>query len=247
MLFTEDLMKNVLADERLPQRTEQALSLSGYNVIRLPRSEDLPSPLASHADMLAFVAEGHLVTSEKYRRANAAFFEELEKTLPFKEFIYASTDFQKEYPKDAVMNALLIGKRLFCRKKSVSAAVTDLAERLGLRIVGVNQGYPACVTLPLGESAAITADDGMAAALSSEGIRVYKISNSAAISLPPYEYGFIGGAAGAVGDKIYFIGSLDAHPDSELIRQAVRKEGFTPVELPTDDGRLLDLGRLIFC
>lgn len=240
-------MKYVLADERLPQSAEDALAKAGYSVIRLPASKALPAPLASHTDMLAFVSEHHVVTSEKYREANAALFDRLEKTLPYKVFIYDSTDHSPSYPNDAIFNALKIGDRLFCKTDTVSREILNLAKSEGWRIIHVNQGYPACVTLPLGNEAAISSDKGMTAAMRAEGIRVYEINNSGAISLPPYEYGFIGGAAGEAEGTVYFIGDIDAHPDASTVKEALEDARYGYVSLPTGTRGLLDLGRLIFC
>ena len=82
----------------------------------------------------------------------------------------------------------------------------------------------------------------MASLLRENGIRVTLISKGG-ISLPPYDYGFIGGASGVVGRKIYFFGDLNSHPDSAVIRKAIEEEGFIPVSL--SDERLRDLGGMI--
>ena len=86
----------------------------------------------------------------------------------------------------------------------------------------------------------------MARVLESSGIRTYLVSASPAIRLEPYEYGFIGGASGCDGDTVYFMGDIDSHPDSELIKSAVMGEGLIFKSLPAGGG-LFDLGRLIFC
>ena len=114
--------------------------------------------------------------------------------------------------------------------------------RAGLTSVNVKQGYPACTALAFGNSA-ITADRGMMAALTSREIKTTLIS-TADISLPPYEYGFIGGAAGVYKNEVYFLGDVHAHRDSEVIRQAITEAGYLPVSL--SDEPLADLGRIIF-
>ena len=206
----------------------------------------LPAPLSSHADMLIFKCGSHMLTSKKYRLQNDGIFEALEKNLPYI-FIYSDENFKKSYPHDAIFNALKIGSHVFLKTDSISKEIISIAEREGLRLIHVNQGYPACVTLPLGEGAAITSDKGMALAMRGAGIRVYEIENSSAISLPPYEYGFIGGAAGVCGDTVYFIGDIDSHPSASIIKDAIAKENMTYRSLPTGRCGLLDLGRLIFC
>ena len=83
----------------------------------------------------------------------------------------------------------------------------------------------------------------MAQALSKLGINVTVISN-ADISLPPYEYGFIGGASGVFGDTVYFLGNPDLHRDGEKIRAAITGAGYKLCAL--SDEPLYDYGTLIF-
>ena len=67
--------------------------------------------------------------------------------------------------------------------------------------------------------------------------------NDGGISLPPHQYGFIGGASGVVGKRVYFFGDLDLHPDANIIREAIISEGFIPVSL--SDEELSDFGGII--
>ena len=72
---------------------------------------------------------------------------------------------------------LTVGKRIFCREKTVAPEVLDIAANCGYEIINVNQGYPACTVLPLGEHHALTADEGMYRAMENCGITVRKIEN----------------------------------------------------------------------
>jgi hypothetical protein len=67
--------------------------------------------------------------------------------------------------------------------------------------------------------------------------------NDGGISLPPHQYGFIGGASGVVGNRVYFFGNLDLHPDAKIIGEAITSEGFIPVSL--SDEELSDFGGII--
>ena len=91
-------------------------------------------------------------------------------------------------------------------------------------------------------NSAITADAGLASVLKNNGVKVTLI-NQGGISLPPHEYGFIGGASGVVDNKIYFFGNLDSHPDVKAIREAILSEGYLPVSL--SDEELSDFGGII--
>lgn len=231
-----------LVDERIDETSERALLKRGFRVIRLPASKSLGTAVASHPDMLLFYYKNKIITSAEYCELAPYVFSDIRELSPRVNITFTSDSFHKEYPRDAIFNALPIGKHLFCKANSVSHRVLDYAGELGLELVSVKQGYPACTTLAFGGSA-ITADSGMAKALSAHGIKVTKVS-CGGIELPPYEYGFIGGAAGVFGDTVYFIGNLDTHPDAARIRSAIEAEGFYAVSL--SNGPLRDLGRIIF-
>ena len=123
--------------------------------------------------------------------------------------------------------------------------LNELAEQNGMDIVNVKQGYPACTVLALGSRLAITADKGMAHALSKNGIRTLIIEESEKIALPPYKNGFIGGAAGILGNTVYFIGNLFSHPSGEKIRDTLKNAGYEAVSLDSSEDSLFDLGGMI--
>ena len=238
-------MPYALCDSRISENCRAALLREGFEVIALPPAKGLSEPIASHTDMLLFSHADTLITTKNYRASCREIFDKLEICSSGTEFIYADEDFSPEYPSDAILNALCIGNKIFLRAESCSRSILGYAQEHGLEIIPVKQGYPACVALGLKESA-ITSDEGLACAMRAAGIRVTLIKNSESIHLPPYGYGFIGGAAGVKGDKVYFLGDLNSHPDSEIIKQAIASEGLIPCSLdPTADG-LADLGGIRF-
>jgi hypothetical protein len=95
----------------------------------------------------------------------------------------------------------------------------------------------------LNEDNAITADPGIYKKLTSLGINTLLIK-CGGISLPPYEYGFIGGASGVDGDTVFFLGNLDLHPSANEIKDFIMGLGMRVISL--SDEPLSDLGGLIF-
>ncbi len=235
-------MKFAIIDQRAGSEIEQKLMLHGFSVLRAPAANNLPEPLASHPDMLMFKIGHTLLSSARYAEEAPTLFEDLNFNTGM-DFRLTADEFSPLYPRDCIFNALLMGDVLFCKTDSVSPSILELAELYSKRIVHVNQGYPACTVLPLGERAAITADLGMARALIAEGIDVTLIENGG-ISLPPYKYGFIGGAAGIYEETVFFLGNPALHRDGKKILDAVRRAKLNPVAL--SDAPLLDLGRIIF-
>lgn len=216
--------------------------LRGARIIKLPPSEKLPAPMASHPDMLLFFHGNRIITSAEYCERYSYIFSDIREFSASAEFTFTEDVFGKEYPKDAIFNALCAKNRIFLKSDTASEAVLSYAEKNGLEVIPTKQGYPACTVLTFG-NAAITADVGMARALKDSGINVTLIENGD-IALPPYEYGFIGGTSGVYKNEIYFLGDIGTHRDGKKICRAIRSEGFTPISL--SDEPLVDLGRIIF-
>lgn len=211
-------------------------------MIKLPPSEKLPAPMASHPDMLLFLHNGRIITSAEYCERFSYIFSDIRELSATVEFTFTADSFGDKYPRDAIFNALVIEKRIFLKKDSVSESLLSYAAAVGLDVIPTRQGYPACTALAFG-GAAVTADAGMAKTLSAAGVRVTLIENGD-ISLPPYEYGFIGGCAGVFGNEVYFLGDISTHRDGKKICDAIRAEGFVPISL--SDEPLADLGRILF-
>ncbi len=231
-----------LVDGRISEKCERRLILEGFLVIKLPASRRLSTPLASHPDMLLFCHSNNIIASAEYCESFPYVFSDIREFSKNARLTFTSDTFSEKYPYDAIFNALVIGENIFLKTDTASAAVKDYAKRKGIKLVNTEQGYPACTVLAFGNSA-ITADKGMAKILRENGVCITEISNGD-VSLPPYEYGFIGGASGVFRDKVYFIGDISTHRDYSVIRKAILDAGYTPVSL--SDEPLVDLGRIIF-
>ena len=229
----------VLVDERISERCFNTLCDEGYTPIRLPKIPSLPSAIASHTDILAFKLKSTLFFSKHYFNKNF----DILSPLDIKNVCLTDSVQGVNYPLDAVFNGLVIDGKLFCKADTFATEILSMAESVGVKIVPVKQGYPACTVLKISENAAITADEGMAKALEKEGISVLRIKNGS-ISLPPYEYGFIGGAGEMHGSKVYFFGEIHTHPEADRIVSFIEETGKTAISL--SDGKLCDLGGMIF-
>ena len=113
-------------------------------------------------------------------------------------------------------------------------------------VIFVRQGYCACAAAACADGALITSDRGIASAASRAGIPCLTI-RPGHISLPGYGDGyggFIGGASGLCGNRLFFSGDPHTHPDGEAIYDFCRKHGTKPV--PLTGGKLFDGGGIIF-
>ena len=235
-------MKCAIVDKRISDSCRRSLMVKGFHLIELPSAPRLGTAVESHPDMILFFHNNKIITSAEYCEAYPYIFSDIREFAADSELTFTSDEFGANYPYDAIFNALVIENMIFCKTDTVSKAIIEYAEKMHFKIIHVNQGYPACTTLAFGKST-ITSDKGMAEALSKEGIDVTLISDGG-ISLPPYKYGFIGGASGVFGDTVFFLGNLDLHPDAELIKSKITSAGFRHVSLA--EHQLTDLGRIIF-
>ncbi len=238
-----DFLPCAIVDGRISYECESTLIRYGYNVIKTQKNSKIGDALAYHPDMLMFSHKNRIITSVYYAEEAECLFSDLRYNSPSVSISFADEVQSAGYPKDAIYNALVVGNRLFCKTDSVSETVLNYARETGLDVIHVNQGYPACTVLPLSDRAAITADEGMARVLCASGIKVTLIQNGD-ISLPPHEYGFIGGAAGIHGGRVYFLGDISTHRDCRKIVTACRECGLDVISLGS--GALADLGRIIF-
>ena len=238
-------MKIAIVDSRISAEEERKLLILGYRVLTLPPFSKLSEAVASHIDMLIARVGNEYISYADYCEEASYVFTDL--TLMTKgsgaRFTFTADEVGAKYPNDVHLNALIMGNKLFCRVDSASATLLASAEKNGIEIVNVKQGYPACTVLKLSDSAAITSDSGMAAALKKHGIRVTLIEQGG-ISLPPHEYGFIGGAGSSHEGNLYLFGDVSTHPDGDRIIEAAAAEGLKVTSVCS--GMLRDLGGMLF-
>ena len=89
----------------------------------------------------------------------------------------------------------------------------------------------------------VSADPSMLATAQKNGIKGFAIREGG-ILLPPYSYGFIGGATAVTGDIVFTCGDLLSHPDGERIKSLLSSIGRRI--FPLFDGPLLDVGGVLF-
>ena len=231
-------MRIVLVDERISERIERSLLKAGLQPIRLPKDPCLGEAVRSHPDTLLFHHGGQIITTADYCDGAAYIFSDIREYCPEVKISFTADRRGPKYPLDCSMNALVIGDNIFCNTRTVSEGIKEYAESAGLQLVHTNQGYPACVTLAFG-GLAITSDEGMAYTLRERGVETLLISQGH-ISLPPHEYGFIGGASLVYDNKVCFFGNPDLHPDAERIKAFIKSAGFDAVSL--SDEKLTDFG-----
>ncbi len=222
-------------DERTPTRAKRKLEELGFVLFSLPSFSRLATPVASHPDMLMFPFEGRLFVHKAY-------FAEAENTIlaiceaSGISLCLVDTEVAPIYPHDISLNIFQLGKHL------IGNRIPNEIASLGYSIIHARQGYAKCSSLVL-DHAVITADPSIADAVKKTGAEVLLISPEY-VSLPGYDYGFLGGASGVCGNTVYFCGDIEMHPDEAKIKEFCHAHGYEVVSLT--DEPLLDVGTLFF-
>ncbi len=229
-------MKYCIHSVHLSVGERLVLHQEGYRTVALPKSAYLNSAVCDHPDLSLFLLDGCAFTTDEH----AAY---LKKHIPSLPISVIRTERRGTYPSDAALCVLTVGKRAFYNKECIPDAVLCALRERDYSLHEVKQGYAACTVLALDDSHAVTADIGMARSLERAGVEVLIIENGG-ILLPPYPYGFIGGACGVAGNTVYTMGNLVTHRSAKDILALIGRLGIRAVSL--SDTPLYDRGRLLF-
>lgn len=208
-------------------------------IIKPCTSLKLPPFLKGHGDLsFCYLGQGRAVcakgSGEYYKKA-------LEK-YPI-HITEGGSEPDMHYPLDAAYNIAIVGKRVFCKTDTADKILLDECERMGYKIIHINQGYSKCSVCPVDENSAISADKGFYKAAAREGLEVLLITNRS-ILLPGYNTGFFGGCAYMEEEKTLAInGDISLFPDKDKIISFLEGKN---IRLNCKKGvPLLDFGSLI--
>ncbi|MFA5388799.1 MAG: DUF6873 family GME fold protein [Candidatus Omnitrophota bacterium] len=229
-------------DPRMPEKAKLKLKQMGYYAAEVPLHPKLAKPVRGHPDMMMF-SFGKKVIYEPYLEKHVGGGRDLPLLLRTNgyECIKGEKIKSSKYPEDIIYDACAIGKSIIRYDGKIEKHI----ENLKARFIKVKQGYVKCSIVPVDGKNIITSDKGIYDKLVVGGGRDRPLHiRPGYIKLPGYKTGFIGGASGVHGDKVFFIGSLKNHPDGKLIRDFIEKRGKKVIELY--NGPLYDCGSIFF-
>ena len=231
-----------LINSQLNSRTKITLVTYGYKCLSVPAADYLSFPVSTHPDMLVFIGFGKLFTHKKYYNINRATIDDIitETSLSL---VLSDENIGDKYPSDVLFNCALVGDKLICNPKYVSEHILLEAQINNVTVIPVKQGYSRCSVCVVDNNSIITSDLGICNAAVANGIDCLLIC-SGNVSLPPYEYGFIGGASGSDENNVYFCGDINTHPEGEKICEFITSKNKNTVCL--DEGMLFDAGSILF-
>ncbi len=201
----------------------------GFRIFRVPEDRQIPYPVRCHPDMIFTVIGDALVVPSAYYGDHPDLIDEISARTG-KEIILSRDMREARYPYDTGLNTAVGDGFIILRKSSCSPAVTELAAKLGMRVIDVNQGYAGCSCI-VADSLVITSDPGIYSALASAGIRAEYVDNEG-IRLPGYDRGFIGGAGGYACGRLFLFGSCGSFSGGAKLTQICRHKGITIAEIP---------------
>lgn len=234
-------MPLALLGDETPATLSFVLRRHGYKVLHMPRNDRLPAPVAAHPDLSIFFAEDAVLTTAHYAKAARAELSEVCRAVDHPLRIIAR-DVGDRYPQDVLLDALPLGRRLFCLPE---ATATELTASAAYRVVPVRQGYAKCAALPIGENALASADPSILAAAERERIKTLSLPTSG-ITLRGYGCGFIGGATSfspyAERSEVFFCGDLRLYAGGERLVDFLGQHQMSchdvPGLAPTDIGTI---------
>ncbi|OHD56150.1 MAG: hypothetical protein A2014_01255 [Spirochaetes bacterium GWF1_49_6] len=146
-----------------------------------------------------------------------------------------------EYPWTAGYNCVISDNVLIHRGDITDRAILDFWG--SGKIIDVQQGYTRCNLLPVGGGRFITSDRGIEKSLNVAGFDVLYISPEG-VALDGFPHGFIGGAMGRYGNRVFIAGSPESIPEGETLRRFILDAGNELCEI--NGGAIRDLGGILF-
>lgn len=147
------------------------------------------------------------------------------------------------YPYNIAFNAVCLGNYFIHNLEFTNPRLMQKVREKGLKPIDVKQGYTKCNICIVDSSSVITSDPSIISALKDiDDIDVLGI-RSGHVKLEGFEYGFLGGASGKIGNDIIFNGDVSLHPDFENIKNFIESKNcrikyFTEYPL-TDIGSII--------
>lgn len=227
-------MTYILVAENFPEEAAEKLKSYG-KVVRTRANKNLLRGLDTHPDILTHpLPSGEIVVD----RDN---FEYYKKIFPDKKILPSHSILSKEYPKDVSLNAFTFKNYFIHKLKFTDKVLLDYYKNSGYEMIDIKQGYGKCSSL-VTDDFIITSDGGIYESLR-DFIPIYKIKHGE-IRLQNFNYGFIGGASGVYGKKIFFTGDLSQHSSYEEILKIIKKYDYE-IEILSKDP-IEDFGSIYF-
>lgn len=227
-------MTYVLVAENFLEKAAEKLKKYG-EVIRTKANKNVLEGLDTHPDILVHPLPNSDIVVD---RDNLEYYKEIFKD---KKIISSHSSVAAKYPSDIHLNAFTFKNFFVHNLKHTDQVILDYYKNRGYQLVNIKQGYAKCSCL-VTDDFVITSDGGIYESLK-DLIPIYKIDHGQ-IKLQNFNYGFIGGASGVLGKKIFFTGDFSHHSSHEEILKIINKYDYE-IEILSKDP-IEDYGSIYF-
>ncbi len=238
-IIESQTVKAVIVDGRAAPLIQKSLNSMGIKVIETIMHPCLYDAIAFHPDAVICPAgRGKMVVEptmyEYYKKA----------LYPYRiELVKGSTELSRNYPLNIAYNIATVGNKAFLNSRHADRVASQELKKSGIGLINVKQGYAKCSTAVIGNNGIITSDLGIHKTALRNGMDALLI-NPGHIELKAFDYGFIGGCCGMIGNStLAFVGRQYEHPDWTAMSEFISRQNIKAVSLY--DGPLLDVGSLI--
>lgn len=183
----------------------------GFEIINAPVNNNISSPVNTHPDMQLCIFDGVAVCDRHLYDFYSGIFKGTQITLFCGEKITSGN-----YPDDIAYNIKVVGNNVFHNFRYTDNILKN--KLAGKQFIDVSQGYSGCSICKVSDEAIITSDQLIHKSAVKNGIKSLLISVGD-IDLPPYDYGFIGGASFYFDKKVFFFGDISTHCDYKIINE----------------------------
>ena len=191
----------------------------GKNLIDIKETGCVYSEIADHPDIYVCLIDESLIASpEQYEHIAS----QIANVPDRPRLILGAKPLGMKYPESASYNAVQVGRFLIHNTGFTDDSVLEAAGILGLKLINVAQGYANCSIAVVDERSIITSDLGIASAIRKHHHEIEVLTVSPGhVRLEGFEYGFLGGTSGRIGNYVIFNGNLEEHPDFFRIREFI--------------------------
>ncbi len=232
-------MNCIIVSEQANEILKEYLRKRTYHIIEIKSTNHVYEAVSSHGDMyVCKIGNTAIIAPEQL------------------EYVCCELDMNKidyetgvsklgyKYPENIKYNGVWLGSYFIHNVKYTDKKILAEANKKVLDIIDVKQGYTKCNIVAVDHGSVITSDIGIATQLKKFEIDVLLI-RPGYVRLKGFEYGFLGGASGRVGNDIIFNGNLEIHPDYQKIIDFIGSKGLGTIffrEYPLEDiGSIIEM------
>jgi len=205
-------------------------------VILVPQDARFDPRIASHPDLVIAIVDGSLIIDEN---ACESIFSQLDAlSVPY---IRSKSNLRSTYPDDIAYNAVVTKNHLIHNLAYTNSLILQHCKNSGKTLLNVRQGYSKCSTVLVDDNHLISSDEGIYRTVK-DHLNILLVQPGH-VELDGFDYGFLGGASGVIGDTVVFHGDLSRHPDFIRIKEFVEAAGKKLLYFPDFD--LQDIGSIL--